>query len=125
MKMRRVRAFSAKSAGVVQLGTLVLLSLLMFGVALAQDADPPGRVARLSYLQGSVSLEPAGLTDWAPAERNRPLTSGDRLWTDQESVAELDLGDAVLRLGGMTGFAFLNLDDRFTQIQLSSGILLL
>jgi hypothetical protein len=102
------------------LGALALAAPLVR----ADDADPPGRVARLSYLEGSVSLEPAGLTDWAAAERNRPLTSGDRLWTDQESVAELDLGDAVLRLGGMTGFAFLNLDDRFAQIQLSTGLLI-
>jgi hypothetical protein len=108
------------------LGALAILAALALAAPLARadDADPPGRVARLSYLEGSVSLEPAGLTDWAPAERNRPLTSGDRLWTDQESVAELDLGDAVLRLGGMTGFAFLNLDDRFAQIQLSAGLLI-
>ena len=31
----------------------------------AQDQDdPPGRVARLGYLQGSVSFLPAGETDW-------------------------------------------------------------
>jgi hypothetical protein len=109
------------------LGALAILAALALTAprpARADDADPPGRVARLSYLEGAVSLEPAGLADWAPAERNRPLTSGDRLWTDQESVAELDLGDAVLRLGGMTGFAFLNLDDRFAQIQLSAGLLI-
>jgi hypothetical protein len=111
------------SAGLA-LAILGALALAAPRPARADDADPPGRVARLSYLEGSVSLEPAGLPDWAPAERNRPLTSGDRLWTDQESVAELDLGDAVLRLGGMTGFAFLNLDDRFAQIQLSTGLLI-
>lgn len=31
----------------------------------AQDQDdPPTRVARLGYLQGSVSFQPAGETDW-------------------------------------------------------------
>ena len=118
--MRIPRANAALAA----LALLGALGLAALRPACADDADPPGRVARLSYLEGSVSLEPAGLADWAPAERNRPLTSGDRLWTDQESVAELDLGDAVLRLGGMTGFAFLNLDDRFAQIQLSAGLLI-
>jgi len=106
-------------------GVLALLALAVLGSARADEGDPPSRVARVSYLQGAVSLEPAGLEEWTAAERNRPLTTGDRLWTDQQSEAELDLGDSVLRLGGMTGFAFLNLDDRFTQIQLSSGILLL
>jgi hypothetical protein len=101
---------------------IIALALAVHGAARADDSDPPTRVAQLSYVEGAVSLEPAGMQEWTTAERNRPLVAGDRLWTDQESVAELDLGDAVLRLGGMTGFAFLNLDDRFAQIQLSTGI---
>ena len=105
-------------------GLLALAALAALGSARADEGDPPARVARLSYVEGSVSLEPAGLQEWTAAERNRPLTTGDRLWTDQDSVAELDLGDAVLRLGAMTGFALLNLDDRSGQIQLSAGVLL-
>src|SRR6201987_1931604 len=104
---------------------LAILALAAPGSARADEGDPPSRLARRSYVQGAVSLQPAGLEEWTAAEPNRPLTCGDRLWTDQESAVELDLGDSVLRLGGMTGFAFLNLDDRFTQIQLSSGVLLL
>ena len=107
-----------------RLAVLGFLALAALTSARADEGDPPGRVARLSYVQGAVSLEPAGLTEWTAAERNRPLTTGDRLWTDQQSMAELDLGDGVLRLGSMTGFAFLNLDDRFAQIQLSAGMLL-
>ena len=105
------------------LGVCAALALAALGSARADEGDPPSRVARLSYVEGAVSLQPAGLPDWTAAERNRPLTTGDRLWTDQESVAELDLGDGVLRLGAMTGFAFLNLDDRVAQIQLSAGAL--
>jgi len=107
-----------------RLALLGLLALAAFPSARADEGDPPARVARLSYVEGAVSLEPAGLTEWTAAERNRPLTAGDRLWTDQDALAELDLGDSVVRLGAMTGFAFLNLDDRFAQIQLSAGILL-
>ena len=119
---RTPRAKAPARLGV--LAVYAALALAAIGSARADDGDPPSRVARLSYLEGAVSFQPAGLVDWTAAERNRPLTTGDRLWTDQESVAELDLGDAVLRLGGMTGFAFLNLDDRFAQIQLSAGILI-
>ena len=107
-----------------RLAIFAVLALGAFGSARADEGDPPSRVARLSYVEGAVSFQPAGIQEWTAAERNRPLTTGDRLWTDQESVAELDLGDAVLRLGGMTGFAFLNLDDRFAQIQLSAGVLI-
>lgn len=88
----------------------------------AQDQDdPPGRVARLGYLQGSVSFEPAGETDWVGAVPNRPMTTGDQLWTDDGSRAEVQLGSAVIRMAPFTGFSFLNLDDNTVQIQLTSG----
>jgi hypothetical protein len=118
----RTRAFPVLSAGAVRLGALVVLSLVMLGVALADEADPSGRVARLSYLQGSVSLEPAGAQDWIAAELNRPLTTSDRLWSDTPgSRAELDIGGAVIRVGSDTGFSFLNLDDNVAQMQVTAG----
>jgi hypothetical protein len=85
------------------------------------DEDPPGRVARLGYLQGSVSFAPAGETDWVGAVPNRPLTTGDQLWTDEDSRAEVQLGMAVIRLGPDTSFTFLNLDDSTVQAQVTSG----
>ncbi|MGA9545789.1 MAG: DUF6600 domain-containing protein [Candidatus Sulfotelmatobacter sp.] len=87
----------------------------------AQDDDPPGRVARLGYLQGSVSFLPAGETDWVGAVPNRPMSTGDQLWTDENSRAEVQLGSAVIRLAPLTTFSFLNLDDNTVQIQLTSG----
>jgi len=87
--------------------------------------DPPGRVARLSFLQGAVSFQPAGESDWVLATINRPVTTGDKLWVDSGSRAELHIGSAAIRLGGNTGFSFLNLDDRTVQIQLSAGTLYL
>jgi hypothetical protein len=92
--------------------------------AASQDQDqddPPGRVARLGYLQGSISLQPAGENDWVGAVPNRPMTTGDKLWADQDSRAEVQLGSAVIRLAPNTGFSFLNLDDNTVQIQLTSG----
>jgi hypothetical protein len=87
----------------------------------APDQDPPARIARLSLTQGAVSLQPAGDQDWATADVNRPLTTGDKLWTDQDSRAELDIGSAAIRLGSATGFSFLNLDDRTAQMQVTAG----
>ena len=102
----------------------VLACIVAHGAAYADDTDPPGRVARLSDAEGSVSLQPAGVQDWASAALNRPLTIGDRLWSDRNSRAELDIGAAVIRLGNSTGFAFLNLDDRTAQMQLATGTLI-
>jgi hypothetical protein len=85
--------------------------------------DPPTRVARLGYLQGSVSFQPAGQSDWVDAVPNRPITLGDQLWVDNNSRAELELGSAVIDLGSNTGISFLNLDDNTIQVQLSSGVI--
>src|ERR1700693_166212 len=99
-------------------------ALVAASVALAQDDqgdDPPSRAARLSYISGTVSFQPGSVEDWVPATLNRPLTTGDRLWTEAGARAEMNLGSAALRLHGRTNFAFLNLDDRTTQIQVSLG----
>lgn len=107
-----------------------LLLILLLGVialapnrAVADDnqEDPPGRVARLSYVSGQVSFSPSGTDDWVSAVLNRPITTGDKLWTDQNSRAELQIGSLVIRLGDMSGFSFLNLDDHMTQIRLTEG----
>jgi hypothetical protein len=91
--------------------------------AAADQDDPPSRVARLSYVDGSVSFNPAGTDEWVNAVINRPLTTGDKLWADHDSRAELHLGSASVRLGASTGFSFLNLDDRTVQLQLTEGTL--
>jgi hypothetical protein len=106
-----------------------LFLLVLFGgaactAAPADEIDPPGRAARLSDVEGSVSLEPAGTQDWTAATLNLPLTTGDRVWTDRSSRAELDLGAAVIRLGSTTGFAFLSLGDATAQMQLTGGTLI-
>ena len=92
--------------------------------AQAQD-DPPGRVAQLSYSQGSVSFRPAGEDDWVAGVPNRPMVTGDDLWADEGSRAEVSIGSAAIRLGGKTGITFLTLDDRTTQIRLAQGSLIL
>src|SRR5260370_18032611 len=104
-----------------RLAVLALLALFPLGAAWAEEGDPPGRVARLSGAEGSVSLQPAGVQEWAAATVNRPLTTDDKLWTDQNSRAELDLGAAVIRLRATTSFSFLNLDDNTAQMQVSAG----
>jgi hypothetical protein len=88
-----------------------------------QGQDPPGRVARLNFSQGSVSFRPAGEDDWVNAVPNRPLVTGDDLWTDENSRAEVHLGSTAIRLDAKTGITFLQLDDHTTQIRLAQGSL--
>jgi hypothetical protein len=92
--------------------------------ARADDDDPPSRVARLAYAQGSVSFQPAGTDDWVTAGVNRPATTGDKLWSDHDGRVELQLDGSMIRLSNNTGFSFLNLSDTVTQIQLTAGTIL-
>jgi hypothetical protein len=90
----------------------------------ANAQDPPSRVARLNYMQGSVSLQPGGENDWVNAVLNRPLVSGDNLWTDEDSRAEVHIGSTALRLGPKTGITLLEVSDSAAQIRLAQGSLI-
>ncbi len=111
----------------LQLASLlsIALAVALFAPqrAAADDDDPPSRVARLSYINGNVSFNPAGTDDWVNAVVNRPITTGDKLWSDNGSRAELHIGSAAIRLASNTGFSFLNLDDRTAQIRITEGTL--
>ncbi len=102
---------------------LLALALFLPQRAVADDDDPPSQAARLSYTHGSVSFQPAGTDDWVSAVVNRPLTTGDKLWSDQGSRAELHIGSASISLGSTTGFSFLNLSDNVTQLRVTEGTL--
>jgi len=114
------RALSLASA----LVAVTLLTTDLSRIAKAQDQDqddPPGRVARLGYVEGSVSFQPAGENEWIEAVPNRPLTTGDKLWADRDSRAEIQLGSAMIDLAPNTGFSFLNLDDQTIQMEVTAG----
>jgi uncharacterized protein DUF6600 len=116
--LKRMRLWSALLA-------LAFATTALEKQAAAQDDqdDPPTRVARLGYMEGSVSFQPAGEDEWVGAVPNRPMTTGDKLWADNNSRAELQLGSAVIRLGANTSISFLDLDDHTVQLQLSSGMI--
>ena len=102
----------------------VILAAALTGLfalgATAQD-DPPTRVARLNYVNGNVSMEPAGVDDWAPAVVNRPFTTGDYIYTDDGAQAELHMDVAVIRMASLTSFGFLNLGDQVVQMKVTEG----
>ena len=87
----------------------------------AGQADPPGRVARLSELNGQVWLYSPDTAEWVSASRNRPLTSGDRLATDPGARAELQVGSTILRLDASSELEVVQLDDDNISLQLHGG----
>jgi hypothetical protein len=104
---------------------LCLLPLLVAMPLLAQDQDdaagPPGRVARLSYMTGSVSFQPSGETQWGDAPLNNTLTTGDRLYTNQGARAELEVGPYAVRMSENADLTVANLNDQLMQLGLGQG----
>src|SRR5579863_9036071 len=104
------------------LAAVAILSGTLAQTAKAQDQDdPPGRVARLGYMEGQVSFQPAGENEWVGAVPNRPMTTGDKLWVDRDSRGEIQLGSSTIDIAPNTGFSFLNLDDRTSQMEVTAG----
>ncbi len=118
--------------------TLFFLALVIPGLTLAQEqtqedesaepvqaeapgVDPPGRVARLSFIRGDVTFQAADRQAPEQAVINRPLTSGDRVMTGPDSRSELTLGLAALRLHERSDLSIANLDDDIAQFEVNSG----
>src|SRR5262249_56193042 len=90
---------------------LVLFQIVPRAAAQDQDSDqdPPTRAGRLGYVQGAVSFQPGGQGDWLDAVPNRPLTTGDNLWADKDSRAEVQIGSTSISLNSETTIPLLNL----------------
>ncbi len=83
--------------------------------------DPPNRVARVSLIQGNLSLEPNGVDAFSQAEINYPLTSGDRVYADNNSFGELQTAGLAVRLGNGADVTLSSLTDSIAQFGLAQG----
>jgi hypothetical protein len=106
----------ARFAAVVAIVPLVLAT-----ISFAQNEDPPTRVARIAYVQGVLSLQPAGIDSWSEAPPNYPMISGDRIYTDQNGHAIIQNGATDVRLWGQTDVTLTNLTDQYEQIGIAEG----
>ncbi len=71
-----------------------------FTVLSSAQVDISPGVARISLIQGDVSVQRGDTGDWAAAALNQPLVGGDRISTGDGSQAELQLDHSnILRLG--------------------------
>ena len=91
------------------------------GQAGGADPDPPDRAARLSEASGKVWLFSPDANEWIAVERNRPLTTGDRIATDNGAHAEITLGSTTVRLDSATELEIALLDDNVFNLHLHSG----
>jgi len=76
-----------------------LITLLGAGVLWAQD-DSHARIVRLSFVEGTVSVQRPDVPDWSVAPANTPLQEGFELSTAENSFAEVEFENgSTLRLG--------------------------
>jgi hypothetical protein len=101
----------------------LVLPALTVALAQDQDSDPPSRVARIAYLSGDVSFEPASLDGWADASLNYPMGTGDNLYANSNARAVLRIGQNSIRLNSGTNFQFVNLNDNVVQTSINAGSL--
>ena len=109
--MERLPFFRNRALSRVLMG-VVLLGLGVFTPAHAQDPDDLQRgVARISLMNGEVSVRRGDSGDWVAGVINAPLLSDDRISTGPNSRAEVQFDAAnILRIGG-------NAEVRLTQLE--------
>ena len=108
-------------------GRALFASLL--GVVGAQTAfadpqeggDPAGRVGRIAWLAGEVTLSRPQTGESYPVSVNQPLTSGDVLRTERGGRAEIQIGSVTLRLDAQSELALMQIDDEQIRLQLAGG----
>lgn len=90
-----------------------LVAALLAGslTALAFAADPPGRVGRVTYMEGTVKFYADQEDGWQPARLNLPVTSENSIWAEGRSRAEWKVGPAAVRLDHDTVLDIQKLDD--------------
>jgi len=89
----------------------------------AEDDAPAGRVMRVSFVEGDVSFQRAGTSDWAAAIENLPLFAGDQIYTGKDARVELQLGrGSYIRLSENTEITVTDLRDEGVQFELPAGI---
>jgi hypothetical protein len=86
---------------------------------------PPGRIGKLGFLSGPVTLSDMQTREQQAATLNWPITSGYRLTTGPAGRAEVRIGSLALRVDGDTEIDFNRVDDDLIQIVVQSGSLAL
>ncbi len=86
-------------------------------------ADPPARVGRLSYVEGTVSARTGNQDQWNNAVLNVPVTTGDGFWTEANGRTEIEVGPMEVRTDHNTELDITQLDDNATKLEVPQGVI--
>jgi len=101
----------------------ILLSIgFVTASAVAADRESGPTPPRLSFLDGDVSFWRPGADDWAPAQRNTPLSPDDALYTGDNGNLELQVGPAAfVRAGSGTDLGLTSVENGLQQYRVTGG----
>ncbi len=102
---------------------LLAATILMAGFGWTQDSDEPGRgVARISLINGDVSVRRGDSGDWVAAAVNAPLVVEDAVFTGANSRAEVQFDWAnMVRLAENSEVRLAQLENNRYIIQVARG----
>ncbi|HTK85989.1 MAG TPA: DUF6600 domain-containing protein [Patescibacteria group bacterium] len=105
--------------------TLVIAGILSIAALwpLTASADPPARVGRLSYVEGTVSTRTGNQDQWNNAVLNVPVTTGDGFWTEDDGRTEIQVGGMEIRTDHDTELDVVQLDDDTTRLEVPQGVI--
>ena len=113
--MKRIRFLALTGAALLSAGVLTPVR--------AQDPDDLKRgVARISLMNGEVSVRRGDSGDWVAGVVNAPLLTADQISTGLNSRAEVQFDSAnMLRIGGSAEIHMADLENRRYQLELARG----
>jgi hypothetical protein len=74
-------------------------------------------------VNGTVSIQPAGTNDWGQAYLNYPVGPGDRIFTDSDERAEIQLGSTYVRIGPDSDVSFVDFSSQAITFGAAQGAL--
>lgn len=98
-----------------------MLGIAAFATAAGAQTDPPARVGRLAFIDGTVSFHDDEWSQWTQAVVNTPLTTGDSLWTQPGARSEISLAGTRVRMESATQLDVLQFDDRQIRLQVAQA----
>jgi hypothetical protein len=106
------------------LGVAVALIAPRLDAQAKEDEGPALGVARVSLINGDVTMRRGDSGDWVQASVNSPLVEGDTIATGAGSRTEVQLDYSnLLRLNENTEVTMASLGNRAFRVQLARGIL--
>ncbi|MFL6215116.1 MAG: DUF6600 domain-containing protein [Blastocatellia bacterium] len=89
----------------------------------AEDDVAAGRVIRVSFVEGDVSFQRGGTTEWAAVIENLPLFAGDQIYAGKDARVELQIGrGSYIRLSENTALTVTELRDDAVQFEIPAGM---